>query len=95
MNGSKRRVCARAVVCAFGLTAAAPALPQGTWKPEKAVEIVVNTAPGSGPDKTGRLMQKIMQDQRLADTSMVVVNKPGAGGAVAYNYLNQYAGNGH
>ena len=65
------------------------------WKPERPVEIVVNTAPGSGPDKIGRLMQKILQEQRMPETSMVVVNKPGGGGAIAYTYLNQYAGNGH
>jgi putative tricarboxylic transport membrane protein len=66
-----------------------------SWKPEKPVEIVVNTAPGSGPDKTGRLMQKIMQELRTPESPMVVVNKPGGGGAVAYTYLNQFPGNGH
>lgn len=65
------------------------------WKPEKAVEVVVNTAPGSGPDKIARLMQKVMQDMRQPETPLVVVNKPGGGGAVAYTYLNQQAGNGH
>lgn len=35
---------------------------QGAWKPEKPVEIVVNTAPGSGPDKNAKLMQKLLQE---------------------------------
>ena len=68
---------------------------QAQWKPEKPVEIVVNTAPGSGPDKTGRLMQKILQDLRTPELPMVVTNRPGGGGAVAYTYLNQHPGNGH
>lgn len=90
----------RAGVTASGVSlalavCAGPAAAQSAWKPEKTVEIIVNTAPGSGPDKIGRLMQKILQDQRTPESGMVVVNKPGAGGAVAYTYLNQYAGNGH
>ncbi|MES2561885.1 MAG: tripartite tricarboxylate transporter substrate binding protein [Pseudomonadota bacterium] len=68
---------------------------QGAWRPEKPVEIVVNTAPGSGPDKTARLMQKLMQEFKQPEIPMVVSNKPGGGGAIAYTYLNQYPGNGH
>ncbi len=65
------------------------------WQPEKNVEIVINTAPGSGQDATGRTIQKILQDARLVQPSIIVVNKPGGGGAIAYGYLNQNAGNGH
>lgn len=65
------------------------------WKPEKNVEIVVNTAPGSGPDTLARSMQKLLGDSRLIETSITVANKPGGGGAIAYNYLNQHAGDGH
>jgi putative tricarboxylic transport membrane protein len=74
---------------------AAPLAAQSAWKPDKPVEIVVNTAPGSGPDKTGRLMQKIFQDLKQPELPTVVVNKPGGGGAIAYAYLNQNPGNGH
>ena len=94
-NRSGLAVFAVSAVALALAVCAGPAAAQGAWKPEKTVEIVVNTAPGSGPDKIGRLMQKILQDQRTPESGMVVVNKPGAGGAVAYTYLNQYAGNGH
>lgn len=93
--GSRRSRVALSAVTVVLAAYVAPAGAQSAWKPEKPVEIVVNTAPGSGPDKIGRLMQKILQEQRMPETPMVVVNKPGAGGAVAYTYLNQYAGNGH
>lgn len=66
-----------------------------SWQPEKNVEIVINTAPGSGQDSTGRLIQKILQDRKAVPTSLTVVNKPGGGGAIAYGYLNQHPADGH
>jgi putative tricarboxylic transport membrane protein len=63
--------------------------------PDKTVEIVLNTAPGSGPDRTARTLQKIWQDQRSVGVATTVSNRPGGGGAVAYTYLNQKAGDGH
>jgi putative tricarboxylic transport membrane protein len=75
----------------FGCPAA---LAQG-WAPDRAVEIVLNTAPGSGPDRTARTLQKIWQDLKAFGPASTVSNRPGGGGAVAYTYLNQKAGDGH
>ncbi|HET7595784.1 MAG TPA: tripartite tricarboxylate transporter substrate binding protein, partial [Burkholderiales bacterium] len=66
-----------------------------TWKPDNAVEIIAPSAAGGGTDHTARVMQKIIQDQRLLDVPVSVVNKPGGGGSVALIYLKQHAGNGH
>ena len=96
MNKTKRTFT-RATVHALALMCAAHAAPlaaQG-WKPDRPVEIVVNTAPGSGPDKTARLMQKIFQDMKQPELSAIPVNKPGGGGAIAYSYLNQHPGDAH
>jgi putative tricarboxylic transport membrane protein len=68
---------------------------QSAWKPNRNVEIVVNTAPGSGQDTTARTVQKILQERHLVESPLTVMNKPGGGGAIAYNYLNQQQGNGH
>lgn len=65
------------------------------WQPDKNVEIVINTAPGSGQDLTGRLIQKILQDRKLVNTSMTINNKPGGGGVIAYTYLQQHPADGH
>ena len=65
------------------------------WKPSKPVEIVATNAPGGGSDRIGRIMIKIMQELKLAPTQINLVNKPGGGSAVAYNYINQFPGNGH
>lgn len=65
------------------------------WQPDRNVEIVINTAPGSGQDAIGRFMQRLLQELRLVPTSLTVANKPGGGGAIAYGYMNQHAGDGN
>ncbi|MBI3939054.1 MAG: tripartite tricarboxylate transporter substrate binding protein [Betaproteobacteria bacterium] len=65
------------------------------WRPEKNVEFVIPTSPGGGQDRTARVIQKIMQDGGLVPTPVVVVNKPGGGGNIAYTYISQFAGDGH
>lgn len=65
------------------------------WKPEKTVEIVVNTVAGNGPDRTARVIQGILQDKKQVDVPVVVGNKVGGGGVVAYSYLNSRPADGH
>ena len=65
------------------------------WKPEKPVEIVVNTVPGNGPDRTARVIQGIVQDKKQIEVPVVISNKVGGGGAVAYSYLNTRPADGH
>jgi putative tricarboxylic transport membrane protein len=65
------------------------------WKPEKPVELVATNAPGGGSDRIGRIMIKILQDKRFVPTPVNLVNRPGGGSSVAYNYVNQFPGNGH
>lgn len=65
------------------------------WKPEKNVELVVGTSPGSGTDASARLIQKLWQDKRLVEVQGVVVNKPGGGSAVANAYVHQRTADPH
>jgi putative tricarboxylic transport membrane protein len=65
------------------------------WKPVKRAEIVVTSGPGGGNDRVARMVQKLIQEGRLVDHPISVVNKPGGGGVVGFNYLNQHAGDGH
>jgi putative tricarboxylic transport membrane protein len=64
------------------------------WKPDKPVELVATNAPGGGSDRIGRMMIKILQG-RYVPTQMNLINKPGGGSSVAYNYINTQPGNGH
>jgi putative tricarboxylic transport membrane protein len=65
------------------------------WKPEQAVELVVGTAPGSGPDKNARIMQRIFQDGKFFGVPVVVANRPGAGSTISGAYVHKFEGNGH
>jgi len=65
------------------------------WKPEKPVEIIIGTTPGGPQDRTGRLIQKILQDQKLVPAPINVVNKPGGGGVIGLTYLSQHPNDGH
>lgn len=63
------------------------------WRPTRVVEMVVPTSPGGGTDETARVMQSILQGKDGLD--MVVLNRGGAGGGIAYTYMNRVEGNGH
>jgi len=65
------------------------------WMPTKNVEIVVTSAPGGSNDKTGRSVEKLLNDLKLVPTSLSVVNKPGGGGNIAFAYMSQHAGDAH
>jgi putative tricarboxylic transport membrane protein len=65
------------------------AFAQKSWTPDRAVEIIVGTDPGSGFDRTARLLQKIWQTTHLVEQPVTVVNKAGGFGAVGWSYMNQ------
>lgn len=80
-------------VCA--LLTGASAYAQPVWKPERPVELIVTCQPGCGPDIAARTMQRIWQDHKIVQAPIVVVNKPGGGGAVAFSYIHQKPGDAH
>jgi putative tricarboxylic transport membrane protein len=78
-----------------GLACFGYAQAQPTWKPEKQVEIILPTAPGGGNDAVARLMAKMLQDQKLVTTPILVVNKPGGNQALSVAYLAQHPNDPH
>src|SRR5688572_18137496 len=80
---------------AIALASTAAWAASGEWKPDKPIEIILNTAPGNSPDRTARAIQRIFQDRRYVEVPLFVSNRVGGGGAVAYTYLNQRAGDGN
>lgn len=84
-----------AVGLALALAFVSPAHGQSGWKPQKAVEIIVGTSPGGGQDRSARAVQRLIEGKRLVETPTAVVNKPGAGSALGYAYLNQHPGDAH
>ena len=93
VNGSTQRVLMMPLVLAVLTVGTAHAQP--AWKPERAVELIATNAPGGGSDRILRIMIKVLQERRYVPTPVSVVNRPGGGSSIAYNYVNQYPGNGH
>ena len=89
------RKTAAAAVVALGVPFTLTGALAQEWKPDKPVEIVATNAPGGGSDRIGRIMIKILQDGRYVPTPVNMVNRPGGGSSVAYNYINQHPGSGH
>jgi putative tricarboxylic transport membrane protein len=93
----RARASQRCVALATGLALAAAATVSHAqqWKPERAVEIVVPAGTGGSIDGTARLIHRVLQFNRIIETPVIVVNKPGGGGNIATSYLDQHAGDGH
>jgi putative tricarboxylic transport membrane protein len=65
------------------------------WSPQKPVEVVVPTAAGGANDNIARLIQKILQDQKLVTTPVLVMNKAGGNQTLASLYVRQHANDPH
>jgi putative tricarboxylic transport membrane protein len=86
-----------AAVCAAGWLAlfATGVSAQSTWRPDKAVELVVTTAPGGANDQIARAMQKALREEKLLATPLEIVNKPGGNQTIGVAYVNQHAADPH
>lgn len=73
----------------IGLPATAPAQPF----PTSPISVVVPLAPGDAADISARALGE--EISRLLNTSVVVINRPGAGGAVGTNSVVQARKDGH
>jgi tripartite-type tricarboxylate transporter receptor subunit TctC len=82
-----------ALACITAITASAqnaalPALPT-----RGVIEITVLFPAGSSADVTARLLAEGMS--RRLDNKVIVINRPGAGGAIGYRYVAGQAADGH
>lgn len=88
--------CAAAWVFAVAwLAASCAALAQSAWKPERPVELISGSAAGNSIDIMLRTIARITQEKRYVEVPVNVMNRPGGGNTIAWNYLNQRAGDGH
>jgi tripartite-type tricarboxylate transporter receptor subunit TctC len=66
--------------------AVAPGIAQAAY-PEQPIKMVIAYAPGGGTDIIARLTAQYMQKHLGNNASFVVLNKPGAGGALGFTEL--------
>ena len=83
------------VTIALVLTTVAPCLAAETWRPSRPVAFVNGAAPGGSIDLTGRVIQRIWDEQKAIGQPVIVINKPGAGNGIAWSYLNDRGSDGH
>jgi putative tricarboxylic transport membrane protein len=84
-----------ALIAAVGLSNSQWAQAQSEWRPEKAVEIVVPTGAGGTNDQMARLIQNVLQTQKLINVPAVVINKSGGNQGLAVIYVNQHKADPH
>ncbi len=93
------RMPLRRALCTLALAAisavASAASPSRAWQPERNVAVVVGVAAGGALDVTARLVQNIWQSQKWVPVPVVVINKPGAAGAIAWSMLAAREGDPH
>jgi len=62
------------------------------WEPKKPVDFVIMAGKGGGADKMARLIQSIVEKNKLASKPFVPNNKPGGSGAEALIHLKNASG---
>ena len=86
MGMTRRAVLGAAAAAPFvGLSSAGRA--QAGWVPTKEVEFVIPFAVGGGADLLARVIHKIIVDEKLVPTPIVLNNRPGGGGAAGLGYV--------
>ncbi len=83
------------VATVFGILLSGAALAQPAWRPDKAVEIILPTAPGGFNDNIARLIQKVVQDEKMLAVPVVIMNRSGGNQTLAPAYLSQRGGDAH
>jgi putative tricarboxylic transport membrane protein len=63
--------------------------------PGRPIEFVVPFGAGGGSDILARTIARIMGDERMLPQPLVVVNKPGGGGAVGWSHVLRKRGDPH
>ncbi len=87
---SAARTAATCCALAIALPAAAQA-----WKPTQAIEFISPSGAGGGSDQVVRAIEQMLNTHKLLEVPIAVINKPGAGGDIAWKWLSQNGAGGH
>lgn len=79
---------------ALSAVAVAPGMASAAY-PEQPIKMIVSYAPGGGSDVIARLVAQYMAKHLGNNASIVVVNRPGAGGGIGFGELTRAPADGY
>ena len=82
-----------ALVAAFGVAAGGPAF--AAWPEDKPIEVIIGFAPGGGTDVMARKLMPFVEKRLDGKAKFVVLNRPGAGGEIAFASIARAAPDGY
>ncbi len=86
------RICFFVTLLAGAALAVASGAASAQAYPSKSIEFVVHTAPGGGTDLFARVVTDILQREKILTQPLLVANRTGGGGAIAYNHIKSRRG---
>lgn len=89
------RHAGRQSVVAISLTLAAESAVTAQAFPSKSVEFVVHSGAGGGPDQFARIVSDVITRDKLLSQPVVVTNRTGGGGSIAFNFIKSKHGDPH
>lgn len=87
MSVSRREFVAGASAASLVLGSSSLGFAQG-WVPTRDVEFVIPFGVGGGSDLLGRIVGKVIVEEKLIPTPLVINNRPGGSGAVGIGYVS-------
>jgi putative tricarboxylic transport membrane protein len=91
----RERMLFLSLALSFSLFYSTPAEAQAPKFLNKPIEFVCHAAPGGGSDIMARMMQSVIEKEKLCSQTVAVVNRPGGGGAIAFAYVAGKKGDPH
>lgn len=90
-----KQVAISALVAVLSLGIFASGAQAAGWTPKKPVEFIIMAGTGGGADQIARLLQGLIEKEKLSPRPFIPINKPGGSGAEALRYLKDKAGDDH
>jgi putative tricarboxylic transport membrane protein len=91
----RNSLCCTGLALGALLLATLPGPAQADWKPTRNIEFIVPAGTGGGADQMARMIQGVIEKNKLLDKSVVVINKSGGAGAEGFLDVKGSAGDPH
>ncbi|MGB5708538.1 MAG: tripartite tricarboxylate transporter substrate binding protein [Arenicellales bacterium] len=89
----KKTAIPAVIAAATSLGMSAPAMAE--WSPKKPIELIIMAGAGGGADQIARLLQGLIEKNKLSPRPVIPINKAGGSGAEALRYIQDKAGDDH